>query len=128
MLGYVFANFLEEARGEYEVVEGLVRRGVDLAHVANPLAIALVDKDDVLAYAEHAVHVVGVDYGGYAVLVGDVAQQFVNQYARLGVEAAVGLVAEEVARVERDGTGYGHTLLPCRPKSRRDICSRLRQG
>ncbi len=49
--------------------------------------MALVDEHYVFAYAKHAVHIVGVDNGGYIVFVGDVAQKFVDQYRCLGVES-----------------------------------------
>ena len=70
-------DLLEKVVGKYKLVEGLVGRMVYLAHVTNPFAVALVDKHDVLAYAKHGVHVVGIDDCGYVVFVGDVAQELV---------------------------------------------------
>ncbi len=104
-------DFLEEVVGKDELVEGLVGGVVYLVHVAHPFAVALVDEHDVLADAEHRVHVVGVDDGGDVVFVGDVAEQFVDHDRGAGVEARVGLVAEEVFGIEGDGAGDGHTFL-----------------
>jgi len=73
--------------------------------------ILLVDEYDVLTYAEHRIHIVGIDYCGDIILMCDVAQQLVNQYRGTGVESRVRLVAEEIFRIERNGTRYGHALL-----------------
>ena len=111
MFGHIFAYFLEEPCGEYEIVEGFVGCVVDLAHVADPLAVALVDEYDILADAEDTVHVVGVYDGGYIIFVGDVAEEFVDKDGCLGVEAGVWLVAEEILGVEGDCPGNGHAFL-----------------
>ena len=68
-------------------------------------------RDDIFANAHHRVHVVGVDDGGGVVFHGDGVQQVVDNQRRLGVESAVRLVAEQVFRVERNGTRNGHALL-----------------
>ena len=94
VFGHIFAYFLEEASGEYKVVESFVGCIVYLAHIANPFAMTLVDEDNILADTENAVHIVGVDYGCEAVLMGDVAQEFVDEDTGLRVESAVWLVAE----------------------------------
>ena len=52
----------------------------------------------------------GVDDRGDVVLLGDLVDQVVDDDRGLRIEARVGLVAEEVARVEYDGAGDGHTL------------------
>ena len=100
----------EQVGGEDEVVERFVVGGDDLLFRALPLLNALFDEDDVVADVDHRVHVVGVDYGRHLILHGDVVDQVVDQKRRLRVEARVGLVAEEVLGVERDGAGYGGSL------------------
>ena len=47
--------------------------------VAHPIDIALVYKHDMLPYAEHRVHVMGVDYGRYVVLVFQGSALFDNE-------------------------------------------------
>ena len=73
--------------------------------------MAAVEKDDVFTYAEHGVHVVGVDDGGDAIFMGDVAQKLINENGGAGVEPGIGLVAKKVAGVEGYGAGYGHAFL-----------------
>ena len=73
--------------------------------------MAFVDKENVLTNAHHGIHVVGIDDGGDSQVVGNGRQQFVDDKRCLRVEAAVGLVAEQVLRVQHDGTGDGDALL-----------------
>ena len=73
--------------------------------------MTVADEEDTLANAQHGVHVVGIDDGGHAILVGDAADEVVDDEARLGVEAGVRLVAEEVLGIEGDGSGNGYALL-----------------
>lgn len=73
--------------------------------------MTLVDEADVLANGEDGVHVVGVDDGCYAPLVGDLRYQSVDDASGNGVETRVRFVAEEVARVLHNGAGNGHTFL-----------------
>ena len=50
-----------------------------LFHIAHPLTVAFVDENDVLADAEHRVHVMGINYRGDIILVGDIAQKLVDE-------------------------------------------------
>ena len=52
----------------------------------------------------------GVDDRRDAVLLGDLVDQVVDDDRGLRVEARVGLVAEQVTRVEHDGAGNGHAF------------------
>ena len=52
-----------------------------------------------------------IDDGGDAKLVGDIAQEFIDDNRRLGVKARVGLVTKQIARVQGDGTGNGAAFL-----------------
>ena len=85
--------------------------GIEGGTGAGPGGMALVDEEYLLADVAHGGHVVGVDDGGDAVLVGDVADEAVDDARRDGVETRVGLVAEEVARLQSDGAGDGNALL-----------------
>ncbi len=60
----------------------------------------LIYEHDVFSDAEHGVRVMGIDDGGYAILMRDVAEQLVDQDGCLRVESGVWLVAEEIFRVE----------------------------
>ena len=53
----------------------------------------------------------GVDDGGHAKVVGDAVDEVVDDQRGLRVKARVGLIAEEVFRVEHNGARDGHTLL-----------------
>ena len=53
----------------------------------------------------------GVDDGGHAIFHGDVVDERVNDEAGFRVEAAVGLVAEQVFGIQGYGTCDGHALL-----------------
>ena len=64
-----------------------------------------------VANFQHAVHVVSVDNGGHVELVGNFLDELVDYNGGFGVEAAVGLVAEEVLGVHRNGARDGDTLL-----------------
>ena len=107
----VLAELLAEIGGKDKVVEPLVVGGEDFLIAALPRLVALIDEEDVLANADDGVHVVGIDDGGDIVLVGDVGDELVDDERCLGIEAGVGLVAEEVARLHGDGPGYGGSLL-----------------
>ena len=62
---------------------GVVERGA----TSSPLGTTLVDKNDLLAYAAHRAHVVGVDDGGDAILVGDVADEAIDKAGRDRIKA-----------------------------------------
>ena len=74
----VFSYVGKEFGGIDELIEGFVVDVVDLVFVANPPNMSLVDKDDVFTDTHDRIHVVSVDYGGDAVFMGDVAEQFVD--------------------------------------------------
>ena len=101
----------QDVAGKDEVFQFPVRRVHDFLVAALPLGPSFADEGDVLADAHHGVHVVGVDDGGDAVLVGDAGDELVYHDARLGVETRVGLVAEEVLGLQHNGARDGHTLL-----------------
>ena len=69
-----------------------------------------VDVDDLLPDLHDGVHVVGVDDRGDVVLLGNLVDQVVDDDRGLRIEARVGLVAEEVARVQDDRARDGHAL------------------
>ena len=54
------------------------------------------EQDDIVAYFHNGVHIVGVDNGSDIVVLGDIADQFINDEGRFGVKAGVGLVAKKV--------------------------------
>ena len=74
VLKYVGFYFLEEIGGEHEITEGFVGSGIDEILVPYPFTVALVDEDYVFAYSEHGIHIVGVDDGCHAVLMGYVVE------------------------------------------------------
>ena len=77
----------------------------------SPFGAAIVDKEHLFANTAHRTHVVGVDNGGDTLLVSDVADEAVDDTRRYRVEARVGLVAEEVAGFQGDGSGDSYTFL-----------------
>ncbi len=107
----VLLDLFEQICGKDEIVESLVGSGVDFLHIAHPLAAAVAQVDDVFAYAEHRVHVVGIDYRGDVVLVCDVAEQFVDEDGGMRVKAGVWFVAKEILGIQCDGTSNRYTLL-----------------
>lgn len=78
VLHNISLHFLEQIVGEYELVEGFVGCMIYLVHISDPFTVTLIDEDNILTYAEHRVHVVGVDYGRDIVFVGDVGEELVN--------------------------------------------------
>ena len=76
----VLLHFFEEPGGEDEVVERLVVGFKQGLFVTDPFTVAFVEEDDILADAEHGVHVVGVDDCCHVILVRDIVEQFVNDY------------------------------------------------
>ena len=82
-----FLDFLKEFRGEYKIIERLAFASEYCLVITGPVAMTLVDEYDVLANSEHGVHIVGIDYRGDIVFMGDVAEEFVDKYRGLGVEA-----------------------------------------
>ena len=106
-----FCNSLQGGSGVEELAEHGALGLQDVVLVALPVHHAVGEEGDVVADTEHGIHVVGVDHGGDVVLAGDVVDELVDEDGGLRVEARVGFVAEEVARVERDGTGDGDALL-----------------
>ena len=82
----------------------------DVVLRALPPLAALVDVDDLLADLHHGVHVVRVDDRRDAVLLGDLVDEVVDNDRRLRIEARVGFVAEQVARIHDDGPRDGHAL------------------
>ena len=107
----VFFDFLEEVGGKNKVVERLIVGRKYKVFITGPFAVPFIDEYDIFADAEHRVHIVGIDDGSDIVFVRDIAEQFVYEYGCLGVEAAVGLIAEQVARVQRYGASDGDTFL-----------------
>ena len=81
------AHVLQEVAGKDEIGEAGVVGPHDLAALALPFLMALVDEDDVLADAHDGVHFVGVDDGGHVELTGDALQELVDDERGLGVEA-----------------------------------------
>ena len=74
----VFAHVGKEIGGVDEVVEIIVVDVINLVFVANPSHMALEDEHYVLANTHYRIHVVSVDDSGDAKLVGDVAEQLVD--------------------------------------------------
>lgn len=111
VLYFHFLDLSEEVRSKDEAVQAFVGRCEDVVLAAFPFLVSLIDEDDFLADAHDGVHVVSVDECGHVVFAGDVLNQPVNDERGLGVESRVGLVAEEVLRVQGDGAGNGYTLL-----------------
>ena len=73
--------------------------------------MSFVDEDDVLTNTHDRVHVMGIDDGGDIELLGNALQQFVDDKRCLGVQTGVGLVTEEILRVQGNSSGDGHTFL-----------------
>ena len=71
-------HFLEQVAGKNEVGETLVCGIHDFPTMALPVFVALVNEDDVLTDAHHAVHVMRVDDGRRVVFLGDAAEQLVD--------------------------------------------------
>ena len=69
-----------------------------------------VEENDVFAYAEHGIHVVRVDYGGYAIFMGYVAEQFVNDYGCAWIKAGVRFVAKKIFRIQGYCPRYCHSF------------------
>ena len=84
---------------------------VDGVAGACPLGSSFVNEEYLFPDATYRTHVMGVDDGRDSILVGDVADESVDDARGDWVKSRVGLVSEEVARFESDGAGYGHTLL-----------------
>ena len=72
------AHLFQQVAGEDEVGEPFVAGLHDLAALSLPVFMTLVDEDDVLSDAHHRIHVVGIDDGGDVELLGDAAQQVVD--------------------------------------------------
>ncbi len=106
-----FLHLSEEVGSEDEVVELLVGRSHYLVFVALPFLVTLVDEADVLTDAHHRVHIVGIDDGCHIVILGDAREEFVDDERSLWVETRVRFIAEEVFRIDHDGTGNGYTFL-----------------
>ena len=70
MLYHHIVHFLKQVGSEYEVRQALVGRFHDVGRDTLPLLVSLVDKEDVLANAHYGVHVVGIDNGCHAELLG----------------------------------------------------------
>lgn len=107
----VFLDLLEEVGGKHKVAQRLVGRLINDILVPYPFTVALIDKYDILTYTEHRVHVMGVYDRRYAIFMGYVAQQFVDKYRGLWVEARIGLVAKQIFRIKSYSACYGHTFL-----------------
>ena len=86
MLTAILAYIAEQVGGIDEIIQIIVIHVIDLIFITNPSHMALIDEHDILANAHHRVHVVGINDGGDAKLVGDVTQQFVNHNRSLGVK------------------------------------------
>lgn len=71
--------------------------GGEVVTGACPLGVSLMDEEYLLTDIAHRGHVVGIDDGGDTILVGDVADETINDARRDGVEPRVGFVAKEVA-------------------------------
>ena len=107
----IIFHLLEQAGGEYEIIERFISCGEDALFVTYPFSVALVNEDDVFTDTEYRVHIVSVDDGGDVVFVGDIMKELVDEYRGFGVEAGVGLVTEEVTWIECYSAGDGHTFL-----------------
>ena len=83
----------------------------DVVLVALPVHHAACEEGDVVADAEHGIHIVCVDHSGDVVLASDVVDQLVDEDGGLRIEARVGFVAEEVFGIERDGAGDCYSFL-----------------
>ena len=53
----------------------------------------------------------GIDHGRNVVFLGDVVDELVDEDAGLRIESRVWFVAEQILRVQGDGTRNGNTLL-----------------
>ena len=53
----------------------------------------------------------GIDEGGHIVLTGNVLYQFINDERRLGVQAGIGFIAEQILRVQGNGACDGNSFL-----------------
>lgn len=62
--------------------------------IALPVAMALIYEYYILTNAEHRVHIVGIDDGGYAIFMGYVAKERINKQRSLRIKTGVGLIAE----------------------------------
>ena len=107
----IYPHLPEQVCGKYEISESLVVRTVYLRHVADPFFVTFVEENDVFAYAEHGIHVVRVDYGGYAIFMGYVAEQFVNDYGCAWIKAGVRFVAKKIFRIQGYCPRYCHSFL-----------------
>ena len=101
---------LGHGRGEDEIVQFRIVGVQDIVLGPLPPLAAVVDVYDLLADLHHGVHVVRIDDRRDAVLLGDLVDQVIDDDRGLRVEARVGLVAEQIARVHDDGPGDGHPL------------------
>ena len=104
-------NFTEQVGSKNEVVQLLVFRCHYVVFRTLPFFAAIVKENDVFAYVHNGVHVVRIDNGRYVVVFRNAVYQVVNDERRFRVESRVWLVAEQVARVHRNGARYGHALL-----------------
>ncbi len=52
-----------------------------------------------------------IDDGGHVVFVCKFAYQLIYHYGRLGIQARIGFITKQVARIHYDGPGYAYTFL-----------------
>ena len=92
-------HLLEEFGRKHEIIEILICASEDVTVGSGPVAMSFIDEYYMLADAQHGVHVVGVDYRGDSIFVGDIAKQFIDQYGSARIEAGVWFVAKEIFRI-----------------------------
>ena len=107
----VILYFAEKLGREYEFIQVTIIRMIYFVIISGPIQFTLIYEYDMLADAEHRVHVVGVDDCSNIIFMSDIGQQFVDHYRCARIEAGVGLVAKEVFGIECDGSCYGYTFL-----------------
>ena len=106
-----FLYLTEEIGCKDEVIQFLVARGEDIVFTAFPFFISVVDIDNFLTYSHDGVHIMSIDESGHIILMRDVVYQFVNDERCLWVQTRVWFIAEQVLRIQSNGTGNGDALL-----------------
>ena len=102
-----FLYLTEEIGCKDEVIQFLVARGEDIVLTAFPFFISVVDIDNFLTYSHDGVHIMSIDESGHIILMRDVVYQFVNDERCLWVQTRVWFIAEQVLRIQSNGTGNG---------------------
>lgn len=96
-------HFTEEIGSKNEIIQTLIGRCKNIVFAAFPFFVPFINVDNFFSDTHYRVHVMGIDKGGHIVLTGNVLYQFINDERRLGVQAGIGFIAEQILRIQGNG-------------------------